>query len=47
MLIEIGKTRTFRVQNVKYNRKKFLETVRNTDYPDKKNIMKYFYGVEE
>lgn len=47
MLIEIGKTRTFRVQKVKYNREKFLETVRNTDYPDKKNIMKYFYGVEE
>lgn len=47
MLIEIGKTRTFKVQKVKYNRKKFLETVRNTDYPDKKKIMKYFYGVEE
>ena len=47
MLIEIGKSRKFSIQKVKYNRKKFLDTVRNTDYPDKKNIMKYFYGVEE
>lgn len=47
MLIEIGKSRKFSIQNVKYNRNKFLDTVRNTDYPDKKNIMKYFYGVEE
>ena len=43
MLIEIGKSRTSRIQKVKYNRKKFLETVTNTEYPDKKNIMKYFY----
>lgn len=47
MLIEIGKSRSFKIKKVKYNRKKFIEKLNNIDYPDKKNIMKYFYGIEE
>lgn len=31
---------------VKFDRKKFVDKIMNLDFPDKKNILKYFYGIE-
>ena len=45
-ILEINKGINFKRINVKYDRDKFINKVINIDFPDKKNIMKYFYGIE-
>lgn len=45
IIIEISKTTSFRRQKIKYDRDKFIDKVMNTNFPDKKNILKYFYGI--
>ena len=45
-IIEISKNTSFRKQKLKYDRDKFINKVMNTTFPDKKNILKYFYGIE-
>ena len=47
MLIEIGKSRKFSTKKIKYDRTLFVNKLKEIDYPDKKNILKYFYGIEE
>lgn len=42
-IIEIAKKICFREIKIKYNRDKFTDKVINTNYPDKNNILKYFY----
>ena len=32
--------------DVKAKLKKFIDKIINLDFPDKKNILKYFYGIE-
>lgn len=46
LLIEIDKSITFKNINIKFDREKFIEKITNTDFPDKKNILKSFYGIE-
>ena len=46
LLIEIDKEMKFKRIKVKFDRKKFINKIINTDFPDKKNILKRFYGVE-
>ena len=46
LLIEIDKGIKFKRIKVKFDRKEFINKVTNTDFPDKKNILKWFYGVE-
>lgn len=46
MLIEINKEITFRNIKVKFDRETFVKKLLNSDFPDKKNILKYFYGIE-
>lgn len=46
LLIEIDKSIIFKNIKVKFDRKKFIEKITNTDFPDKKNILKCFYGTE-
>lgn len=45
-IIEISKTISFRRQKIKYDRDKFIDKVMNANFPDKENILKYFYGIE-
>lgn len=44
--LEIGRSIKIRKVNVKFDRKKFINKIMNTDFPDKKNILKNFYGIE-
>ena len=44
-IIEISKNTSFRRQKIKYDRNKFINKVMNTEFPDKENILKYFYGI--
>ena len=44
LLIDIGKSIDLKDVKVKFNRKKFINKVINSDVPDKKNILKSFYG---
>lgn len=46
MLIEINKGITFRNIKVKFDRETFVKKLLNSDFPDRKNILKYFYGIE-
>lgn len=47
MLLEIDKRSIkFKPIKVKYDRDKFIEKIMKTDFPDKKNIMKIFYGID-
>ena len=46
MILEIDKSIKFERVKVKFDRDTFIEKVMNTDFPDKKNIMKIFYGIE-
>lgn len=45
-IIEISKNIHFRGQKIKYDRDKFINKIMNIEFPDKKNILKYFYGIE-
>lgn len=44
--LEIGKSISLKNIKVKFDREKFINKVMNTEFPDKKNILKYFYGIE-
>ncbi len=44
--IEIGKTMKYRNIKVEYDRESFINDIKNIEFPDKKNILKYFYGVD-
>lgn len=44
--LEIGRSIKIGKVNVKFDRKKFINKIMNTDFPDKKNILKYFYDIE-
>ena len=46
MILEISKSIKYEKRKVKYDRNKFIGKVLSHDFPDKKNILKYFYGVE-
>lgn len=45
-ILEIDKSISFTNINVEYDRESFINDIINTDFPDKKNILKYFYGIE-
>lgn len=45
MILEIDKSITFERIKVKFDRDTLLEKLKY-DFPDKKNIMKWFYGIE-
>lgn len=46
LLIEIDKSIKLQKIKVKFDREKFIEKVINTNFPDKKNILKWFYNIE-
>lgn len=46
MLIEIKKGISFKTIKVKYDRESLVKKLIDTDFPDKNNILKYFYGIE-
>lgn len=46
MILEISKSIKYKTRKVKYDRDKFIDKVLSHDFPDKKNILKYFYGIE-
>lgn len=46
MILEIDKSVKFERIKVKFDRNTFIDKLNKTDFPDKKNIMKYFYGIE-
>jgi predicted phosphodiesterase len=46
MIIEIDKSIKFTRVKVKFDRGKLVDKLNKVDFPDKKNIMKYFYGIE-
>ena len=45
MILEISKNIKYQRRKIKYNREKFINKVLDTEFPDKNNILKYFYGV--
>jgi len=47
MIVDIDKTISIKKIDVKYNRTKFINKVLNIDFPNKKNILKMFYGIGE
>ena len=46
MIIEIDRTIKFEKVKVRFDRYKFINKIINTDFPDKKNILKNFYNEE-
>ena len=46
MILEISKSIKYKTRKVKYDRDKFIDKVLSHDFPDKRNIFKYFYGIE-
>ena len=46
MIIEIDRSIKYKMIKVKFDREKFVDKLNKIDFPDKKNIMKYFYGIE-
>ena len=46
MILEIDKSIKFERIKVKFDRDKLVDKLNKTDFPDKKNIMKYFYGIQ-
>ena len=46
MILEVGKSIKYIPVKVKFDRDTFVNKLINTDFPDKKNIMKWFYGIE-
>ena len=46
MILEIDKSIKFERIKVKFDRENFVDKLNKTNFPDKKNIMKYFYGIE-
>ena len=46
MILEIAKNIKINRVKIKYNRDRFINKMINTDFPDKINILKYFYGVD-
>ena len=46
MILEIDSSIKFERIKVKYDRDTLLNKINNIDFPDKKNIMKWFYGIE-
>ena len=46
MILEIDSSITFERKKVKYDRDTFLNKLNNIYFPDKKNIMKWFYGIK-
>ena len=46
MILEINKDISIKRIKVKFDRKNFIDKIINLDFPDKKNILKYFYGIE-
>ena len=46
MILEIDKSIKYDRIKVKFDRDAFVDKLDKTDFPDKKNIMKYFYGIE-
>ena len=47
MILEIGKSVKCTKVKVKFNRDEFIDKVERTDFPDKVNIMKIFYGIDK
>ena len=46
LLIEIDKGIKLKRIRVKFDIEEFIKKVINTEFPDKKNILKWFYGIE-
>ena len=46
MILEISKGISMKKIKVKFDRKKFIDKIMNLDFPDKNNILKYFYGID-
>ena len=46
MILEISKSIKYETRKVKYDRDKFVNKILSYDFPDKRNILKYFYGIE-
>lgn len=46
MILEISKSSSFKKIKVKFDRDNFVDKLNKTNFPDKKNIMQYFYGIE-
>lgn len=45
-ILEIGKGFSFKKIKLKYNRKKFVDKVKNIDFPDKEIISKVFFNID-
>ena len=46
IILGISKDIKYKTRKVKYDRDKFVNKVLSHDFPDKRNILKYFYGIE-
>jgi len=46
LLLEIDKSIKLQKVKVKYDRTSFVNKIKNINFPDKKNILKSFYGIE-
>lgn len=46
MILDIDKSTSFTKVKVKFDREKLIDKLNKTNFPDKKNIMKKFYGID-
>lgn len=44
-VVKISKNSKFERRKLKYDRDKFINKIMNTEFLDKINILKYFYGI--
>lgn len=47
LLLEIDKSVKFQKIKVQFDRKSFVNKIKNIEFPDKKNILKWFYNIDE
>lgn len=47
MILDIAKNINMQKRKIKYNREKFVNKLLSVEFPNKKNILKYFYDIEK
>lgn len=47
MIITINKSINYKTIKLKYDRETFENKIKKIDFPDKKNILKFFFGIED
>lgn len=47
MIVTVKKSIEYQIVKLKYDRQTFENKIKSIDFPDKNNILKFFYGIED